>query len=137
MKSLLVLLLLSCWCARLRAAEEAHGEEEGASESGAPSLTGCGVPHKQLYALFGALLGEELTLYVNCLSFDKSGALDTGVISGVNETDGVRLNLGCVEGVITTSPSTEPPLSQNMTASSCTSCDDSAAGLSVCVEGKR
>ncbi len=132
MKLLLLsaLLLLSNYPLHLQGA----GEEstESAAES---SQSGCSAPHNTLYAIIYQDLfrefQENLTIYVNCLSFDEAGALRSGIISGVNETSdgGRRLNLRCAQGAIVATESEEMPIAMNMSSTACVSCTDQATDV--------
>lgn len=131
MRCLLTLLLLYSWCRHLYAAE---AEVESSKTS-----SGCAVSHQRLNVIYRELFSEELTVYVNCLSFDLTGALESGIVSGVNEANGAnglgdsRLVLSCMEDVIIIKPSTETPLALNMTSTACLSCADNPT---PCSEGK-
>jgi hypothetical protein len=115
-----VLLLLS-WSLGLQAVGE--GGEGG---SALKIITPCAISHEKLYSIFPGLLEENLTLSVNCLAFDKIGALESGILSGVDDTGGpgMTVSLSCLEGVIAAKPSSLPPSSISMSSTACLSCSD-------------
>lgn len=130
MKVLTTLLFIVSCCSLCSQA----AEEGGGSEGSANSASGCLISRVKLDSIFRGLFSEELTVYANCLSFTKTGALEQGVLSGINETGGpgLRLVLGCVEGVITTKPSQLLPSALNMTSTACLECSDTAVDSDVC-----
>lgn len=121
MKALAVLVVSWCW---LLAASQHEVEE--------PSVTipPCEVSHDTLDTLFEDLL-PGLEVVVNCLSFDATGALSAGVVSGINETgdSGVgemRFVLSCVQEVLTARSSSLAPSSVEMDSTACVECADTA-----------
>lgn len=138
MKALVLFQLLLLSCVALGAAnEEAGGKEaEKTSSTSGPS---CDVSHSRLETIFREVISEELTLYVNCLSFGETGELRNGVLSGVNETGGAgeRLFFRCVEGLIITTSSSHDPSAQNMTSQACSSCTDSNNSSAICYARKQ
>ena len=125
--TLLVLLLMpACLQGASETCEEAAGGPRG-----------CAVSNQRLYTIFDELLDqyqEGLTLYVNCLSFSMTGSLESGVISGMNETGGgIRLNISCVDEVLSSKPLNLAPVAQNMTA--CVACRSNET-TNICVERK-
>ena len=130
---LLRFFIFSCCIGPLLISAE---EEGGGNEVKVPP---CAFSHDELNTVLTELVEEGLTIYINCLSFDRKGSLVSGVVSGVDESmnptnPGVRLVLTCVGDIIVGAPSSEAPLAQNMTSNACLNCVDQAAD--VCVDGK-
>ena len=129
MKVLAVLVVASCWLAAA-AQEEVEGGETSIA------IPPCAVSHNTLNTIFEDLL-PGLVVYVNCLSFDETGALSSGVVSGINETGTVgntRFVLSCVEEVLTARPSSLNASTSEMAGTACVECDDTAA--TPCINSK-
>lgn len=120
-----LLLLLYC-------SERLHAAGEGGESSKA--MSPCAVSHTKLNSIIRELFSEDLTIYMNCLSFGKTSALEKGVVSGINETGGpgLRLVLNCVEDVIAAKPSPLLPVARIMNTTACLECTDTSVESEIC-----
>ena len=125
-----MLVVASCWLAAA-AQEEVEGGETSIA------IPPCAVSHNTLNTIFEGLL-PGLKVYVNCLSFDETGALSSGVVSGINTTGtavgNTRFVLSCVEEVLTARPSSLNANDSVMVGTACVECDDTAA--TPCINSK-
>lgn len=145
-KFLCFLLLFSCCAGPLQGAGEEGGHagtststSSSSEEKSSSEEPPCSLSLDKLNVVFRELIGEGLEVYVNCLSFNYKGSLKSGVVSGVNESTnpsspGVRLELSCVEGVISAKTSSKSPLNESMTTP-CVDCDLQQQ-VNICTIGK-
>lgn len=132
--------LLSALCTLLllqaAAAAETHGDEGGAEETVTKTVSPCGIPLEDLYSAIEGIFGQNYTVYINCLSFDETGSLERGVVSGTHPTEAdQRFVLECQTGILvaicSTLPANEMDIRDNYAA--CSMCVDSLVSMEICV----
>lgn len=117
------------------------GEEMGSEVVAAPkTLSPCAIPLEDLYHAIEEIFETNYTVYINCLSFDKTGSLNKGVASGNSPTGPDRRYVVECRGDILVALESLNIVDtidiRTMTHASCINCVDVATPMDTCVARK-